>query len=396
MARKKIREYDSKRLIKEHFKRISGSELPIRSAQITESTDLNELVQNEPWLSSEKLVVKPDMLFGKRGKSGLVALNLDFSQVTAFVKERLGKEVEMGGCKGPITTFIVEPFIPHNEEFYLNIVSERLGNSISFSECGGIEIEENWDKFKSVIEEFIKVTFSLFLDLDFTFLEMNPFTLVNGSPYPLDMRGELDDTATFKNFKKWGNIEFPLPFGRVMSPTESFVHGLDEKTSASLKFTVLNPKGRIWTMVAGGGASVIYADTVGDLGYAFELGNYAEYSGAPNEDEVLQYARVVIDCATADPDGRKRALVVGGGIANFTDVAATFNGIIRALKEKESKLKAARMHIYVRRGGPNYQKGLAKMRLLGKEIGIPIEVCGPEATMTGICKQAIECISAAA
>jgi len=34
---------------------------------------------------------------------------------------------------------------------------------------------------------------------------------------------------------------------------------------------------------------------VGDLGYASELGNYAEYSGAPNEDEVLQYARVVLD-----------------------------------------------------------------------------------------------------
>ena len=34
---------------------------------------------------------------------------------------------------------------------------------------------------------------------------------------------------------------------------------------------------------------------VGDLGYASELGNYAEYSGAPNEDEVLHYARVVID-----------------------------------------------------------------------------------------------------
>lgn len=423
MARKKIREYDSKRLLKEHYKRITGAQLGIQSAQITESTNINELVEKEPWLSSSKLVVKPDMLFGKRGKSGLVALNLDLAQVDAFVKERLGKEVEMGGCKGPITTFIVEPFVPHNEEFYLNMVSDRLGCSISFSECGGIDIEENWDKvktifvptgvsmtpdicaplvatlpleIKSVIEEFIKVIFILFADLDFTFLEMNPFTLVDGKPYPLDMRGELDDTAAFKNFKKWGNIEFPLPFGRVMSSTESFIHGLDEKTSASLKFTVLNPKGRIWTMVAGGGASVIYADTVGDLGFAEELGNYAEYSGAPNEDEVLQYARVVIDCATADPDGRKRALVVGGGIANFTDVAATFNGIIRALKEKESKLKAARMHIYVRRGGPNYQKGLAKMRALGEEIGIPIEVYGPEETMTGICKQAIACISAAA
>lgn len=423
MARKKIREYDSKRLLKEHFKRLSGNDLPIKSAQVTESTDFNELVEREPWLSSEKLVVKPDMLFGKRGKSGLVALNLDLAQVAVFVKECLGKEVEMGGCKGPITTFIVEPFIPHKEEFYLNILSERLGSSISFSECGGIEIEENWDKVKTIfvptgspftsevcaplvatlpleikaeIEEFITVVFTLFQDLDFTFLEMNPFALVNGKPYPLDMRGELDDTAAFKNFKKWGKIEFPLPFGRVMSPTETFIHGLDEKTSASLKFTVLNPKGRIWTMVAGGGASVIYADTVGDLGFASELGNYAEYSGAPNEEEVLQYARVVIDCATAEPDGQKRALVIGGGIANFTDVAATFNGIIRALKEKEAKLKAARIHIYVRRGGPNYQKGLTKMRALGEEIGIPIDVYGPEATMTGICKQAIECITAAA
>ncbi|CAL0310278.1 unnamed protein product [Lupinus luteus] len=423
MARKKIREYASKRLLKEHFNRISGQDLPIKSAQITESTDFNELAEKEPWLSSSKLVVKPDMLFGKRGKSGLVALNLDLAQVASFVNERLGKEVEMGGCKGPITTFIVEPFIPHNEEFYLNIVSERLGNSISFSECGGIEIEENWDKVKTVflptgvsltpeniaplvatlplevkgeIEEFLKSIFILFQDLDFTFLEMNPFTLVNGKPYPLDMRGELDDTAAFKNFKKWGNIEFPLPFGRVMSPTETFIHGLDEKTSASLKFTVLNPKGRIWTMVAGGGASVIYADTVGDLGYAPELGNYAEYSGAPKEDEVLQYARVVIDCATSNPDGQKRALVIGGGIANFTDVAATFSGIIRALKEKEHKLKEANMHIYVRRGGPNYQRGLAKMRALGEDIGIPIQVYGPEETMTGICKQAIQCISVAA
>lgn len=60
---------------------------------MTESTDFNELAEKEPWLNSSKLVVKPDMLFGKRGKSGLVALNLDLSQVATFVKERLGKEV---------------------------------------------------------------------------------------------------------------------------------------------------------------------------------------------------------------------------------------------------------------------------------------------------------------
>jgi hypothetical protein len=223
-------------------------------------------------------------------------------------------------------------------------------------------------------------------------------------------------------------------------------------------------------MVAGGGASVIYADTVGDLGFAQvregrgrplparprrrgrgrrgtgpragalarqappcgalpekpllmpgialacthahphpcfppppkqELGNYGEYSGAPNTSETYQYARTVIQTATcerslppaalcwreggpparraarapprsawaacglqapgrgpdpdgvwpprtparlnpapppprpaANPDGRGRALLIGGGIANFTDVAATFKGIIQALREQ--------------------------------------------------------------
>lgn len=34
MARKKIREYDSKRLLKEHLKRLAGIDLQIRSVQV--------------------------------------------------------------------------------------------------------------------------------------------------------------------------------------------------------------------------------------------------------------------------------------------------------------------------------------------------------------------------
>lgn len=60
---------------------------------MTQSTDFTELTNEQPWLSSTRLVVKPDMLFGKRGKSGLVALNLDLAQVAEFVKARLGTEV---------------------------------------------------------------------------------------------------------------------------------------------------------------------------------------------------------------------------------------------------------------------------------------------------------------
>lgn len=58
---------------------------------------------------------------------------------------------------------------------------------------------------------------------------------------------------------------------------------------------------------AGGGASVIYADTVGDLGYAHELGNYAEYSGGPSTAETHAYARTLLDAATANPGAGGRA-----------------------------------------------------------------------------------------
>lgn len=51
-------------------------------------------------------------------------------------------------------------------------------------------------------------------------------------------------------------------------------------------------------------------------------------------------------------------LIVGGGIANFTNVAATFKGIVRALQEFQTKLIEGKVSIYVRRAGPNYQEGL--------------------------------------
>lgn len=44
MARKKIREYDSKRLLKEHFKRLAGYELAIKSAKVSKKPKLSCMV----------------------------------------------------------------------------------------------------------------------------------------------------------------------------------------------------------------------------------------------------------------------------------------------------------------------------------------------------------------
>ena len=103
--------------------------------------------------------------------------------------------------------------------------------------------------------------------------------------YILDLAAKLDSCAEFVMHAEWSDIitEFPPFFGHESKPEEAYIQSLDERTGASLKLTVLNPNGRIWTLVAGGGASVIYADTICDLGFSKELGNYGEYSGAPSQ-----------------------------------------------------------------------------------------------------------------
>lgn len=55
--------------------------------------------------------------------------------------------------------------------------------------------------------------------------------------------------------------------GRPEFPEEAYIKKLDGSTGASLKLTILNHSGRVWTMVAGGGASVVYADTISDYGF---------------------------------------------------------------------------------------------------------------------------------
>jgi ATP citrate (pro-S)-lyase len=190
-----------------------------------------------------------------------------------------------------------------------------------------------------------------------------------------------------------------------LTKEEAYIQKLDGSTGASLKLTVLNAEGRIWTMVAGGGASVVYSDAIAAHGFAHELANYGEYSGAPTEGQTYEYAKTIgkfrclhlggcqiliyahflVDLITrGTPNPQGKILIIGGGIANFTNVAATFKGIIRALKEFKSQLISHQVKVFVRRGGPNYQEGLKAMRLLGESLGVPIRVFGPDTHITEI------------
>ncbi|MFX1601621.1 MAG: ATP citrate lyase citrate-binding domain-containing protein [Promethearchaeota archaeon] len=416
MAQKNIYEYDAKKLLASQLpKYFPDFNYHNKLAIIESNTDLDRLVNENPWIKSAKVVVKPDQLFGKRGKAKLILLDADLNQVKNFCKDNLNKEFLIGNVKGNLTRLLVEPFIPHEKEYYVSITSDRENDTIHFSFEGGIFIEENWDKvnhisiplgtdinafdlagqmpdlgdLKDVLIPFIKGLFQVYVDQDFAFLEINPFAITKDKKIvPLDVKARLDDTAAFVHTDTWGNptnpLEFPAGFGQEMSPEEAKIKDLDEKTGASLKLTILNRNGNVWTMVAGGGASVIYTDTIADLGFSEELGNYGEYSGNPSQEHTQIYAQTLIDLITEKPDpkGKEKYLIIGGGIANFTDVKATFSGIVSAIKNSVDKLKKANVKILVRRGGPNEKQGLELMKQVGEETGIPIEIYDRYSSMT--------------
>jgi len=266
---------------------------------------------------------------------------------------------------------------------------------------------------QDVLVDFLIRMYSVYVDLHFAYLEINPLICLDATPnspaaiHYLDMAAKLDQTADFICGPKWaiardtsvaaapvgGKLQldrgpamvWPAPFGRDLTKEEAYIQKLDGSTGASLKLTVLNAEGRIWTMVAGGGASVVYSDAIAAYGYAHELANYGEYSGAPTEGQTYEYAKTILDLMTRGaPNPQGKLLIIGGGIANFTNVASTFKGIIRALKQFQQQLQSHKVKIFVRRGGPNYQEGLKAMRLLGETLGVEIQVFGPDTHITEI------------
>ncbi len=430
MAQRGIREFDGKRILAQNWKDYFGDEFQydFKSVLITPETDLDKVPEENPWVLETPLVAKPDMLFGKRGKLGLIlfkkkkAGDVSWKDAKKWIKEKMAEEIEINGQKGRLTHFLVEPFVPHKpeEEYYVAITVGEDEDIIYMSAFGGIEVEENWDKVvevkvpvnasdeeikklisdnipaeikdKEKYADFVYRLYKLFRDLHFAYLEINPLVMVGNKVYPLDFVGRVDDTAQFVVSRKWGELEFPSGFGRDLTPEEKYIKDMDEKSGASLKLTILNPEGRIWTLVAGGGASVVYSDTVADLGWVEELANYGEYSGNPSRTETREYVKTVFDLMTRNKhsSGKPKILIIGGAIANFTDVAKTFDGIIDAMKEYAGKLREVGIKIYVRRGGPNYEIGLKRIKQAAEELGLPIEVYGPETHMTQIVKKAIE------
>lgn len=383
MARVKISEFRAKSIL--------FSELDVKyyGLCINRSDDIDKIISS---LSSDQTyVIKIDQGIKKRQKEGLLFKDIKKIQLKDNARKLFSKGYD---------NLLIEEFIPHKEveEYFLSLERLRTGVFSYYSKKGGVDVEQNKNEVRndllnektfSRIDDYFemksgitKKIFSVFEDQYFSFLETNPFLVRGGIPFFLDLAVEVDDTAENLTGIGWKRSDF-VQAKLNLTPEESKVQSLADKSSASLKLKVLNPNGSIFTIFSGGGASIVLADEIGNTGKVDELADYAEYSGNPNEDETYLFTKEILSLMKKST-GKNKVLYIAGGVANFTDIRSTFKGVIRALEEYGDGLKKQGVKVYVRRGGPYQEEGLKIMRECLAKLGILGRVAGPEEILTNI------------
>src|SRR4026208_1558738 len=318
--------------------------ITVPSNVVVSSTD--ELTRRgavSEWRKTSELVVKAHEALGSRFKLGLVKVGLDLNGVIAATKEMIGRQV------GSITVsqVIVSEMIPHKEEYYCAVKSTREGSEVLVANCGGIEVESNWERVKRLCLEigqspssesleklskdagfsgpllkktadFAGKMFTCFDNEDAQYLEVNPVVIreSDGELVALDAVTLLDGDAKFRH-PDW-NFQFAAEFGRAYSKDEMEVMTVDSKIKGSVKFIEI-PGGDTAMLPAGGGASVYYSDAV--VARGGKLANYAEYSGDPPDWAV----EVLTEKVCSLPGIRN--IIAGGAIGNFTDGTKKIGGI---------------------------------------------------------------------
>ncbi len=347
-----------------------------------------------------KFVVKVDQGIKKRFKQGLVALDKSGRAIMPAT---------LPWRKKGFTRFIAEPFFPHKneEEQYLSLERVRDGVQFLFSKDGGVDIEKNPEAVQAftvpfshslpeVADEtgiplaFLETLSEAFETHFFAFLEINPLIIRGDKAHLLDAAALVDSAGASFVRNSW--TEDDIVEARANHIAEKNVKALAETTPSSLSLKVLNPQGSIFFLLSGGGGSIVIADEAELKGMGKKIGNYGEYSGGPTREETHLYTREVLGLLLASR-AKKKALVIAGGVANFTDIKSTFAGIIDALKESEEKLRKIGVRVYVRRGGPNERAGLEHMRTYLKAAGLLGAVYGSDDLITSAVDDALQFIA---
>lgn len=336
-------------------------------------------------LGVAEVVVKAQILSGGRGKNNGIVFCSNLDDTVATSARLFSAEV-----KGQYVAAVrIEERLKILEEHYLSITYDSGSKQpvLVYSSSGGIDIEdvpeEKIQKYPLDIREekinldipFAQELWNCFLGQDARVAEINPLVKTkDGKWVAADAKISLDDDAFYRH-EKWNSFEPRTMLGRLPTEREIAVKKIDEGEGyyRGTAGKYIEMDGDVAVLFSGGGASIANMDALISAG--LKPANYTEYSGNPPREKVYQLAKIVLS-----KPGLK-GLWIAGGVANFTDIKETFNGITDALDE----LKPA-YPIVVRRAGPNEAEAMELLKECARRNNLSIKIFGKETSMSETAK----------
>ena len=358
-------------------------------------------------------IVKPDIMTGKRGKTGAIFRVKDLQD--AIVKLKHVSNLEING-KIPRTAYLVEP-IPAAFEVFTAITynSSYLQPSFTVSLEGGVDIEDLSDdkkitipvdifkgldayqisevleklrckkKVMGLLSRTLVSFWDMFISTGMVSAEINPWRITpDGKPFACDFKALIDET----NYKsKIPNFEIPdypecaSQFEEEMAAWSASSHQGQAHVSA------LGGK-KILPILFGGGASTIITETLEIMGG--EPMFLSDFGGNPPYERMYGTAKLCFDYNLADA----KLLLILGGKANNTFIDVTFQAIADALVNYVQERGRLNIPVVIGRGGPRLTKGLLSIKQALEYLNLPYVIFGPDTPVTLVADYAAQLVRA--
>ncbi len=332
-----------------------------------------------------EVVIKSQVLVGKRGKAGAVKFAKTGDEANEHVQALM--ETEVYGEK-PVSVIIQEKAEIVKELYVSFTYSSRPRRPVFvISLEGGMDIEEqdpskiftyeinpleglfpykvreylikigfNYKSELRMLSEVIANMYRGFWNSESRLLEVNPLIIAGDKANPkkrkilaIDAVNMIDDDARIvpsKIYTARGAM------GRPLTKRESAAHLIDRDDHRGKAGSYVELDGDIGMMTFGGGGSTITAETVFALG--MKPANLTDIGGNPPAEKMVKISKIILS-----KPGLKAMLVCGGTASNTRIDVTLGEGLVSAIEEmrKDGTFPEGLTWV-VRRSGPEYRKGL--------------------------------------
>jgi succinyl-CoA synthetase beta subunit len=314
------------------------------------------------------VMIKSQILSGKRGKAGLIRPADDLEQALSISKRLLGSKVGYGYVQG----LLFEKKIAFEDEFYLGVTADPSKRQpvILFSGYGGIDVEELSQTERSLHKKYVDILkgiekadisrfikgflcrseedidalsslivklYNLYRDVDCRLVEINPLVSTSEGFFAVDARIDIDDDAITRQ-QGLGIHAVEETGDRPPTLLEIAAGKIDEGDHrGSAHFVQTDPYMEIAQKrnlipigfdCVGTGTSLTALDELVDLGY-FPV-NFADTSGNPTGSKMYRITKIIL----SQPGIRGYLFI---SCVSSQQLDNTARGIIKALKELYSE-----------------------------------------------------------